>query len=107
MLSPCIGKWFPCSRCLIEDHERGQSMGSYAFITIGGYPIQSTKNYYGRFYFRKADRELRKRMASQRNPMLWSFGPDEEDVRRLIMSMPAPRRRCVAGWSLQVSIAVR
>lgn len=46
-------------------------MGSYAYITVSGYPISSTKNYYHRWCFRKKDRVIRVRDKSQRNTLIW------------------------------------
>ncbi|WP_367239167.1 HEPN/Toprim-associated domain-containing protein [Pseudomonas fulva] len=46
-------------------------MGSYSQITIGGYPMLSTKNYLYQWYFRKTDRTIRTRSKSQRNTLIW------------------------------------
>ena len=55
-------------------------MGSYAQITIAGYPIVSTKNHYLKWYFRKKDRCIRTRPKSQRNPLIWvAADPTERD----------------------------
>lgn len=53
-------------------------MGSFAELTIGRYPISSTKNYYHQWYFRKKDRVIRTRPKAQRNTLIWSAAEPSE-----------------------------
>lgn len=53
-------------------------MGSMAYLTIGGYPIQSSKNYYYRWYFRKKDRVIRPRPKAGRNTLIWAAAEQNE-----------------------------
>lgn len=46
-------------------------MGSDSQITVGGYPILSTRNHLYQWYFRKKDRLIRTRPKSQRNTLIW------------------------------------
>lgn len=80
-------------------------MGSFAQITIGGYPIFSTKNYYYEWYFRKKDRVIRTRSKSQRNTLIWAAADaneqDEEETDYLyVCSGTVLRRRLeLAGFN--------
>lgn len=80
-------------------------MGSLAQITIGGYPISSTKNYYDQWYFRKKDRIIRVRDKSQRNTLIWCAAEphelhEEETDYLYVVSGPVLRRRLeLAGFN--------
>lgn len=80
-------------------------MGSYAFLTIGNYPIFSSKNYYNRWYFRRADRVQRTRSKGQRNPLIWSavaphLAQEEEvDYRYVVSAATLRRRLALAGFN--------
>lgn len=80
-------------------------MGSYAQITIGGYPIVSTKNYYDRWYFRKKDRVIRARTKAQRNLLIWCAPElheeqeDEIDYLYVASGSVVRRRLELAGYN--------
>lgn len=55
-------------------------MGSFAQVTIGGYPISSTKNYYDQWFFRKKDRVIRTRSKAERNTLILSAAEPHEQL---------------------------
>lgn len=80
-------------------------MGSFAHLTIGGYPIFASKNHYDRWYFRAADRVMRSRKKSQRNSLIWGAAEpheaNEEEVDYLYVASGSTLRRrlSLAGFS--------
>ena len=46
-------------------------MGSYAYITIAGFPIDSTKNYFSQWYFKNSERRIFTCKRSECNAMIW------------------------------------
>ncbi|HGE6964886.1 TPA: HEPN/Toprim-associated domain-containing protein [Pseudomonas aeruginosa] len=80
-------------------------MGSFAQITIGGYPISSTKNYYHQWYFRKKDRVIRVRDKSQRNTLIWCAAEpheqheEETDYLYVVSGSVLRRRLELAGFN--------
>lgn len=80
-------------------------MGSFAQITIGGYPIFSTKNYYHQWYFRKKDRVIRVRDKSQRNTLIWCAAEpheqheEETDYLYVVSGSVLRRRLELAGFN--------
>ena len=46
-------------------------MGSHAFIAIDGFPIESTKNHFHQWYFRRSDRRIVEGKVSGRNQLFW------------------------------------
>ncbi|PKG96415.1 hypothetical protein CXF92_01070 [Pseudomonas sp. Choline-3u-10] len=80
-------------------------MGSFAQITICGYPISSTKNYYHQWYFQKKDRAIRVRDKSQRNTLIWCAAEphelyEEETDYLYVVSASVLRRRLeLAGFN--------
>lgn len=54
-------------------------MGNFAHFTIDGYPVAWDKNHLTTWYFKKKDRDIFKRKVSERNPLIWSISPDDEE----------------------------
>lgn len=82
-------------------------MGSFAFISINGYVVDSSKNYFNEWFFKKADRKILTQKSSQRNPMMWGVqnqGKEDYFEQCYIYQVPAgklKRRLELAGWSYQ------
>ncbi len=80
-------------------------MGSVAQITICGYPISSTKNYYHQWYFRKKDRVIRVREKCQRNTLIWCTAEphehheEETDYLYVVPGSVLRRRLELAGFN--------
>ena len=80
-------------------------MGSFAFMTINGYVVDSTKNYFNQWYFKKADREIITQKVSERNPMIWGepvLGEEDYFEQCYIYQISAgtlKRRLELAGWN--------
>jgi len=80
-------------------------MGSFAEITICGYPISSMKNYYHQWYFRKKDRVIRVRNKSQRNTLIWCAAEpheqheEETDYLYVVPGSVLRRRLELAGFN--------
>lgn len=83
-------------------------MGSFAYLTIGGYPIQSSKNYYHRWYFRKKDRVSRPRPKAGRNTLIWAAAEQNEqheietDYRYVTTGAALRRRLELDGFNREV-----
>jgi len=46
-------------------------MSSSAFVTIDGYPLFFTYNYFEKWYFKPSDRQIRIKRKSELNPLIW------------------------------------
>ena len=57
-------------------------MSSVAYITIDGYPIHTTTNYFDEWFFKKSERRIVKAKVSDRNPLIWgqTNGDDADDL---------------------------
>ncbi|MEM5432588.1 conserved protein of unknown function (plasmid) [Cupriavidus taiwanensis] len=82
-------------------------MGSYAYLTVAGYPVYSTKNYLEKWMFRRADQRITKIPANKRNSLLWSVDPDDtslEDQYEYVATAKTMKKRLdVAGFTLDAS----
>ena len=80
-------------------------MGSFAHISIAGYPIQSSKNYFHQWFFKKSDRVIRARLKSQRNSVIWAeadsqeLDEEETDYLYLVSATALKRRLELAGYN--------
>jgi hypothetical protein len=84
-------------------------MGSFAFVTVDGYPIRDTKNYFDRWFFKNSDRKIVSRKKSERNRLIWG-APDPckvddlEDVYIYEVTAKILKKRLdLAGWTRSVA----
>ncbi|HEY1755200.1 MAG TPA: HEPN/Toprim-associated domain-containing protein [Bryobacteraceae bacterium] len=55
-------------------------MSSSACITIGGYPIETSRNDFHPWFFKKSERQIVSRKKSERNRLVWGApSPDDAD----------------------------
>ncbi len=68
-------------------------MGSYAYITIDGYPIDSSKNHFSQWFFKKSDRKVMKTTLAKRNRLIWLApepGEADQEVEEYVYEITAP-----------------
>lgn len=79
-------------------------MGSFAYFTIDDYPVAWDKNHLNTWYFKKKDREIFKRKVSERNGLIWSISPEDEEETCYVYRMTARtliKRLELAGYDMQ------
>lgn len=79
-------------------------MGSFAYFTINDYPVAWDKNHLNTWYFKKKDREIFKRKVSERNGLIWSINPEDEEETCYVYRMTARtliKRLELAGYNMQ------
>lgn len=83
-------------------------MGSFAYVTVAGYPIYSSKNYFYEWFFKKSDRIIRSRLKANRNTLIWGEAErderneEETDYLYVVSAKTMKRRLALAGHNREL-----